>query len=96
MTGKLPNVLPKPVAPRLIYTLAFLVPESKPCSLIEGALPLKTYLVKLLQSLKAAYPMLVTLSGIVTLVRLLQSLKAEPLMLVTLSGIVTLVRLLQL
>jgi len=48
-------------------------------------------LVPLLAGL--ALPMLVTLSGIVTLVRLLQLAKAHNPMRVTLSGIVTLVRL---
>ena len=43
--------------------------------------------------LKASLPMLITLSGIVTLVRLLHSSNADFPMLVTLSGIVTLVRL---
>ena len=52
-------------------------------------------LIRLLQSLKAPPPMLVTLSGIVMLVRLLQSLKAQVPMLVTLSGILMLVRLVQ-
>ena len=53
-------------------------------------------LVRLLQPSKVPHPMLVTLSGIVTLVRLLQPKKASTPMLVTLSPIVTLVRLLQL
>ena len=51
--------------------------------------------VRLLQLLKAEFPMLVTLAGIVMLVSLLQLLKAEFPMLVTLAGIVMLVSLLQ-
>ena len=56
-------------------------------------LPIGPAVFRLLQSEKAAEPMLVTLSGIVTLVRLLQPQKATFPMLVTPSGIVTLVRL---
>ena len=47
-----------------------------------------------MQELKAKFPILVTLSGIVILVKLLQKEKASPI-LVTLSGIVMLVKLLQ-
>ena len=46
---------------------------------------------RLEQSEKAPPPMLVTLSGMVTLVRLEQYMKAASPMLVTLSGMVTLV-----
>ena len=52
-------------------------------------------LVKLLQSLKAPSPMLVTTLGIVILVKLLQLLKAPSPMLVTPLGISILVKLLQ-
>ena len=52
-------------------------------------------LVKLLQFLNAHSPILVTLSGIVTLIKLLQPQNAPYPILVTLSGIVILVKLLQ-
>ena len=50
-------------------------------------------LVRLLQSLNALSPILVTLFGMVTLVRLLQPMNTLSFITVTLSGMVTLVRL---
>jgi hypothetical protein len=57
--------------------------------------PWNVTLVRLVQPLKAKFPMLVTLLGMVMLVRLVQLLKTLDLMLVTLLGMVTSVRLAQ-
>ena len=48
----------------------------------------KVMLFRLLQRLKACLPIVVTLSGRVTLVNLVQSANAEPAMVLTLSGMV--------
>ena len=74
------QVLPNP--PKLSanspLTKACAPSETRKKALIPtvGAVPMKVIFVRLLESSKAAIPILVTLSGIVMLVRLVQSLKA--------------------
>ena len=69
--------------------------SSTPRTLLVSVEPLSRYTVKLLHSSNTPLPMLVTLSGIVTLLKPLHHSNADSPMLVTLSGIVMLVKLVQ-
>ena len=94
-TGRPPNILPKPFEFGFTYILALSEISRKAKEVRDGALPSKIILLRLSQLRKAQFPMLATLSGIVTLVKALQFLKAFSPMVVRPFLILTFFRFMQ-
>jgi Na+-translocating ferredoxin:NAD+ oxidoreductase RnfD subunit len=89
---KVVTIFPAGYATKVSLSLLYKTPLSEAYLL----LPELTYIAtRLLQPLKAPFPMLITLLGMVMLVRLVQPEKAPCPMLITLSGMVMLARLVQ-
>ena len=82
-TGSLPNREQKNLAPGLTKILAFKDTPMKAALPALGGSPSNTIRSRFSKPLKPSSPMLLTLSGMVTLVRLRPPLKAFPPILVT-------------